>query len=291
MAFTTQLLAGYVLSDVVKVVNMYLSPKNTIFKEMCELGLIEQVLEYCQHNYDDFRDRYLDIYNMGLYYACESGNADIAKLMIKKGATNLKCTFENACANGHLEIINVLIEDNGDKIIKENKETEENDLNIWNHGLDYACYGGYNENHRKRFANNTARLEIIKLMIKKGADDFNNGLTRACSGKNIEIIEYLITQGANDWNDGFLEACNAGIIKIVELMIIHGKHTLDWDLGLYYACSYGHIKIVKLLIAYGAHDWNRGLSAACYSDQSDVVELMIECGASYCDHCSEHDFN
>jgi hypothetical protein len=131
MSFTTQLLKECVMLDVVRVINKYLVPKNVTFEQLCTLGLVEQLLEYCNctfnipYNYINgleyaFKNRNLGIieliikkekdnWNYGLIYACESGYLEIAKLMIKKGADSFNWGLEYACCCENLELVNLMI--------------------------------------------------------------------------------------------------------------------------------------------------------------------------------------
>ena len=44
-----------------------------------------------------------------------------------------------------------------------------------------------------------------------------------------------------------------------------------------------------ILIEHGANDFNYGLCGACIGGHKDLVEFMIECGATYCTYCfSDH---
>ncbi len=54
----------------------------------------------------------------------------------------------------------------------------------WDYGLFGACEGGY--------------LDIINLMIEKGAGDWNRGLNNACKSGNLNIINLMIEKGANE---------------------------------------------------------------------------------------------
>ncbi|MFB5622743.1 MAG: hypothetical protein ACE5RH_01995, partial [Nitrosarchaeum sp.] len=53
----------------------------------------------------------------------------------------------------------------------------------WNWGLEGACKGG--------------NIDIVKLMIKKGAYDWDSGLYGACEGRHMNIVELMIKKGAN----------------------------------------------------------------------------------------------
>jgi ankyrin repeat protein len=43
-------------------------------------------------------------------------------------------------------------------------------------------------------------IDIVKMMIDKGANDWNWGLRGACRSGHIEIIKLMIDKGANNWN-------------------------------------------------------------------------------------------
>jgi ankyrin repeat protein len=159
MSFTTQLLKGCVMSDIVNVVNRYLVPKNPTFKQLCSIGLVEQLLIYCLNNKLKSND--------GLNYACQGGNLEIVKLMIKKGANIWNWGLEGACEGGHLEIVNLMIEKGA---------------NDWNNGLYGACKGG--------------KLEMVNLMNEKGANNWNIGLFGACKDGQLEMVNLMIEKGA-----------------------------------------------------------------------------------------------
>ena len=71
-------------------------------------------------------------------------------------------------------------------------------------------------------------MEIVKLMIdfcerkSNGVMDWNRGLCRACEGGNMEIVKLMIEKGANAWDRGLIWACDRGHMEIVKLMIEKG---------------------------------------------------------------------
>ena len=79
---------------------------------------------------------------------------------------------------------------------------------------------------------------------------WNWGLSNACQGGNLDIVKLMIEKGANWWDSGFSNACRYGHMECVKLMIKKGADY--WNIGLHYACKYGHIDIVKLMIEKGA---------------------------------------
>ncbi len=145
-------------------------------------------------------------------------------------------------------------------------------VKFWNDMMYEACQGGY--------------LEIVKLMIEKGANNWNWGLYGACRGGHMEIVKFMIEKGADNWNWGLC----GGHMEIVKLMIEKGAN--GWNVGLFRTCRSGHMEIVKLMIEKGANNWNWGLEGACFGGHMEIVKLMIEKGATQCNHCrkpiSEH---
>ena len=86
-------------------------------------------------------------------------------------------------------------------------------------------------------------------------------LEDSCYGGNMQIVELMIEKGATYWNCGLYGACQGGNMKIVELIMEKGA--CDWNEGLYGACQGGNMKIVELMIEKGANSWNYGLHGAC----------------------------
>ncbi len=78
----------------------------------------------------------------------------------------------------------------------------------WNYGLYDVC--------------EVINIDIIKLMIKKGAWDWNYGLECACYGGHIDIAKFMIEKGAYNWNWGLEGACQGGHMDCVNFMIEKG---------------------------------------------------------------------
>ena len=62
-------------------------------------------------------------------------------------------------------------------------------------------------------------MEIVKLMVAKGADDWNGGLKGACFGGRVEIVRLMAAKGATNWNGGLFGACRGGHMEIVRLIL------------------------------------------------------------------------
>lgn len=82
--------------------------------------------------------------------------------------------FKKTCLEGKIDEVNKYIEKGAISKYK-----------LAFYGFEGACEGGH--------------LDIVKLMIAHGADDWNHGLTYACISGNKEIINLIIYNGANFW--------------------------------------------------------------------------------------------
>jgi ankyrin repeat protein len=84
----------------------------------------------------------------------------------------------------------------------------------------------------RRFSNVGActrgHLQLAKLMIEEGANNWNEGFNNACVGGHLELVNLMIEMGANDWNEGLYWACNCNHIKLVNLIISKGATQCDY---------------------------------------------------------------
>lgn len=126
--------------------------------------------------------------------------------------------IQAACDGNILNILDVAVE----------RPWHNNKFRSRNEGLYSACHMGY--------------MEIVELMIHKGADNFEDGLKSACLGSQSEPENATRSFG--------------GHMDIVKLLIIHGAN--NYDACLFNACEGGNIDIVKLMIKNEADDWNWG---------------------------------
>lgn len=196
------------------------------------------------------------------YMACKSGNIDLVHFITNRKVFNGHFwasdynphhSISNACASGSLEIIRLLMDKNTDDI---------SDWCDWREGLKKACEHGH--------------VEIVKLMIARGATNFNECLFNACISENIEIVNILIDNGATNWDKGLQGACYIGNMNLAKIMLQKGAS--DLNKGLQSACSKGHFKIINLMIARGATNITEGFNCACKFGRLDLVKLYIQNG-------------
>ena len=126
-----------------------------------------------------------------------------------------------------------------------------------------------------------SRLRAISTcfhrVIPDTAHDYRHGtidsqLLRAAKGGYIDVIELLIRKGANDWNYGLYGACRGGSIEAAKLMIRRGAN--QWTVGFWCACCGGSLELVKLMIEMGADRWDVGWHGAKEWRQQHIVEYL-----------------
>lgn len=205
------------------------------FFDVCEKGDMDHITSFCA------RQGYVN-WDYGLRGACFGGHLDIVNLAILNGATELSSGLRNACYNGHFEIARFLISKGA------------NNLNL---ALYDACYSGNiklvklmiskikgntkDGSRDKRSNDQEDRVSQVTYDC-----DFNPGLLNACSGGHIDIVHLMISKGANDWNQGFYQAYNSlsdNGIKIIHLMISKGANVVSY----FYNWSFNKPQISQLL--------------------------------------------
>lgn len=252
--------------------------------------LVRYIVDQCDENFDKF-DQCLNTAcfngcieivefmiengakcsSLCLYSACANGNKIIITMlldmlldMLHENNTNFdygECneninTWINsmgcgACDGGHLEIVNIMIE---------------NGFNNWNDGMLCACSRGY--------------LDIVKIMAKNGATNWSNGAVRACQNDHIDILKYILTKNnsvATDYNDYLYYACRNGDINLANLLIQKGA--TSWYRGLSGACIGGHSEIVRMMLKYTNADVNNCLRIN-HAGDVDISYLLIKKGAT-----------
>jgi ankyrin repeat protein len=98
----------------------------------------------------------------------------------------------------------------------------------------------------------------INMIEEHKATSFDGGLRMACTYGHINVVKLMIQRGAKNLNWGLNAACRYGHFEIVKLLIQHDAN--DWDWGFEGACEGNHTEIGKLMISKGANDLPTALS-------------------------------
>ena len=153
-----------------------------------------------------------------------------------------------------------------------------------------------NINNDKELKEKCKNENIFTILKNKNNNlNWNDGLFEACRGGHLNIVNLMIEKGADNWNHGLRGACQNGHLNIINYMIDKGAYS--WNYGLYGACLGGHLNIVNLMIEKGADAWNDGLQGACQNGNlnrlqgarkpynTNIMNLMIKKGATRCFYC------
>lgn len=259
------------------IFNMIIDYKNTV-QTFCSYDLDKIIIRACNisdiHSYQHYLDLISEthrIYCSEILFneACQTGNISLIMYIFKSSNDLISLItssslawnvcLQSACRSGHLEIVNIIT------------ALENNDNKNWNSCLRYAC---------ECIGDNT---ELVKYVIDKGANSFNDCMRNACFAGNIKIVNLLIEYGVTDWNEGLMLACQSNHLNLVELMIQKGAN--DWDRGMCGACRGNNMNLVNYMIQKGANLWNICLTWANICGHVDIVKFLAVQGATNFDEC------
>ena len=129
-------------------------------------------------------------------------------------------------------------------------------------------------------------LDIVKLMLEKGADNkYNWAMLNAANGGHIDIVKFILEKGANNYNHTMVCAANGGHIDIVKLMLEKGAN--HYNKAMENAANGGHIDIINLMLEKGAYSYNSAMVCAARRGYLDIVKLMLEKGANNYDEAKK----
>lgn len=138
------------------------------------------------------------IYEEQVYYICRTGKLPLFNLLIKfkLPCLHYRDLLSNACFGGNLEIVKFAL--NYDSAIE----------NLWDHDVDAYNFGLIHAIEGKK-------IDIVRYLIKLGANNLNDALIKASRLDNIEIVELLIKSGANDIVNALLSTSDFEISKLI----------------------------------------------------------------------------
>lgn len=184
-----------------------------------------------------------------------------------------------ACAGGHEELVELLIQ--------RNASIEHRDKKGFTPLILAATAG-----HEK----------VVNILLKHGAEleaqserTKDTPLSLACSGGRYEVVEILLNVGANKEHRNVSDytplslAASGGYVNIIRLLLNHGAEInsrTGSKLGispLMLAAMNGHTSAVKLLLDMGSDinaqietNRNTALTLACFQGRHEVVSLLLD---------------
>lgn len=100
----------------------------------------------------------------------------------------------------------------------------------------------------------TGNMDRINPIISNGVtkNDYDWGLAGACMGGHVDIVKLMMDEGGNNWGLALLYACMGGHINLVKLMMSKGEiGTVYLGQSLHYACIHGHTEIIDMFVSRG----------------------------------------
>lgn len=245
-------------------------------------------------------------WQLGLSQSAFHGIVQNVNFFIKLGASLFVQAYYQACAGGHIKLIETLEKKFDPKEIIYTDKPKSKEVFLYDYGLAKACINN--------------QVEVAKLMIKKGAKNFDLArfnsynkpkilkiLDFAQKKKTIKIelvnaikrnddkeIDYLIDLAnllkIKGWEDDALrESVYLDNMEYVNKFINLG--TKDFNSPAYTASINGNLEIVKLMFEKGATSKNMCLNIACNKafDKNSkliyrykyVIEYLKSIGADY----------
>ncbi len=88
-------------------------------------------------------------------------------------------------------------------------------------------------------------LEIVNLMLERGANYYNTAMGWASKNDHQDIVKLMLDLGATDYNQAMINASAYGHFEIVKWMVQKGAS--DYKMALELARHYKHRKIIEYL--------------------------------------------
>lgn len=256
-------------------------------------------------------------FDEALVSATHSNKTDIIEFLIQKGATDFNGALKRACRNGNNQLIEFFIKkgaDNWDNALIHSIYSK-NYKNIY-YFLDKMTSTYLNQlgkRNIKKIYNNCLRassrigdLNLIKIFIDKGADNWSAGLIKAIEGNHYILVDFFISKGVNKFGYGLKTAIRVGNLEMFyKLYKLTNKEELtNFDISsnicynkknnriemidflfnegfvenlnmLTNKCIFtGNKKLLKYLLNKGADNFNIFLRTADIKDDQDIYRLI-----------------
>lgn len=222
-----------------------------------------------------------------LSYAAELGNEALVRILLNREDINaystdrwsstplmyaLAASLELASANGHVEIVRLLLH-KGSDVMRQGR--------VYENALMAASDNGHQE--------------AVQLLLESGADaNWGNPLRAASISGHEKIAKLLLKHGADvnprdrNTESALYLASRHGRENLVTLLLEYGASVNApggiFGTALQVASTYRHTETVRLLLNGGADvnlqggDFQNALQAASLNGHEEIVKMLLKCG-------------
>lgn len=176
--------------------------------------------------------------------AAASGNLCLIKQLPSLSA--IDCAFKHAACNGHLDVVQYLLNSRADI------HTEENFV------FTLACSNGH--------------LAIVQLLINAGFEIDIISIRESIVNGHSEVFQFLLQETRKTADEFFQEAALKGDVKVIKRMIL--LPNLDFNTAIQNAASHNHLPVVKKISQF--HDTSWALRKAAANGHIEIVKFLVE---------------
>jgi hypothetical protein len=173
-------------------------------------------------------------------HACRNGNIELVKFMIKRGIKNFNIGFVRASKYGHIDIVRLIV----DIILQKLSEVKQKKC------ADVVANAIHHNNCIFKLAIECAiinlHINVVMLLVHCYPHGLNDALYKACCLEYIDVAKLMIEKGADDFCEGMYSAVCCGKLESIKLMFEHKANFYP----VYYfsiACSNGHSNVMRFI--------------------------------------------
>jgi len=156
-----------------------------------------------------------------LFLACKTGDINIVRKLINKGATNWDYGLQGACFSGNIDLVRLMLEKGA--------------CPLKTYGLKYACQYAYRD--------------IVDLLLSKGCTAIWWGLEGACIGGHLDLIEKMCQFPKGLWkSDNLNYIFITGNVELVRTIMAKYPFTIS-EQGIRHLFESGNIQLINIISA------------------------------------------
>lgn len=205
--------------------------------------------------------------------AIKSKKTNLAIIALETGETNPTQYLADAVKNANVELAKTIVDVGGDANKGMLPAVETNNLELVEYFISYEA--STKEPKLIDVAARNKKMEIVKILVEKGADA-NNGIASASGAGRLDVVRYLLDNEA-DPDKGMSHAASAGNNEVLQVLIDTGG---DPDKGIAASVNGNQTASVKLLLDSGANaKVPEYIAKASAKNNLEMVKSLVDNGA------------